>query len=61
MKNGIDVSFIARHKMLDCGLTKLIEIKLEVPKYYPTGKRLTKSDMERYIKDYYGFDVINWI
>lgn len=57
MKEVIIVTFETNHKMIDSSLRRVIQIRVEVPKYYPTGIALTDNDIERYIEQYYGFKV----
>jgi hypothetical protein len=54
-----NVTFHTRSRFFSSN--KTIKVTLEVPIYYPTGNMLTRSDMERYILDAYGFEVIHWM
>lgn len=61
MKNGIFVTFITNHKMVDSGLHREIEVKLEVPKYFPTGIKLDSIQIKQYISQRYGFEVLRLV
>ena len=61
MERGIFVKFVTNHKMVDSGISREIEVKLEVPKYYPNGKELSMEDIEQYVKIRYGFDILRLV